>query len=330
MKTKLTILGAFLSIFVLAQEKHKYTTFFASYTKVPSFPITKFEGGTEYAVNVILEFGKASKLQNEIADVKLIDHKKVAKADLTFDITIKEPVAQIKDHKKEDDTYYYSYDYVTTCFIEAKKGGKVVDTVSFKVKGKSIKTISAAPITIVDKYVKSPVFKIKANKAKTKSIATALSNLKLLLSERYAYYKGTIPLTFNEYYKGAQGSTSDYTDLNAVYSEYQTLAKNLYEKREETKTKLTELLTKLDKTREKKKADGKYYYNFAEIFDLDVTKLEILILLHKYKEGQELIDFLNADKKGQKSSASKRAIKNFNEFKLKFDAAKASGIDFKY
>ena len=159
MKTQLTLLALLFTLLVSAQEKHSISTFNTKYTKVPNYPITQIEGGTEYAIDVTLEFGKESKLKPQIEALELYNQKKTSKADLIFAITVKEPEALIEEKKKEDGTYFYTYEYSTTCLVEAKKGGKVVDTVPYKIKGEKIKTISAAPITIVDKYVKSPVFK---------------------------------------------------------------------------------------------------------------------------------------------------------------------------
>lgn len=327
MKTKITLLSLFLSLTILAQE-NTFSTFNLEYFKIPSTPITKMEGGTEFTNNVTLEFGKASKFQKEIDGIHLGYNKKSSKGAVEFNFVFKEPTAVIEKDTAKDKTYFYRYSYSTVCEIETKKDGKVIETVSFTIPGTSIKTISAAPIAIVDKYVKSPVFKVKAGGAKKKSLKKAISNIDKELTKKYSYVPSNVLLTYNQYEKGAQGRDVDFTKLNSFYNNYKATASGYKKDPVGTRTKLEEVLTALNSLVETKTSEGKYFYNVQEIHHLEVVKLEILTLQFKFDDAKKQIEYLNS--LYIKGAQQKKIATLASELETNFKAAKASGLEFKF
>ncbi len=327
MKTKLTILNLFLTLFIFAQ-KNKYDVFQAEYYKLPKVPVVGMKGGENVSINTTLEFGKTPKYQKEIDGINLGYNKKVKSSDITFNLTFKEPVADIKKEDGQDKTEYYRYNYSTKCFVEVQKGGKIVDTTTFIIPGKSIRTISAAPIAIVDKYAKSPVFKVKISAAKKNSLKEALEKVSSELTTRYAYKPSTVLLTYNEYEKGAQGRDIDVTNLNTLYNNYKVAVANYKSNPEESRAKLEEVLKEVDGLIETKTSEGKYFYNVQEIHYMEVLKLEILALQYKFdavKKQKENLEAMYI-----KGSQQKRIYSFAEDLEKNYNNAKKSGLEFKY
>lgn len=326
MKTKLTLLGIVLCLVTIAQ-KNTYGSFMIEFYKVPEFPVTKMEGGTEHTINVTLEAGNAKKLQKEIDGINLGYNTKVKNAALTFDITFKEPTASIQKDTANDGTYFYNYKYETPCFVETKKDGKVVDTITFFAEGKTIKTISASPITIVDNYVKSPIFKIKQKGAIKNSLKLAIESIGKQLTTRYAYIPSSDLLTYNQYEKGAQNRHIDFTELNQFYNNYKTVVSNYKKDPEATRTKLNDVLAEVNKLLDAKTDDGKLLYGM-ESLELETVKLEILVLQYKFEEAKKQFEKMNSS--NWKNNKYKKIDNLRQTLEKNYEAAKASGLEFKY
>lgn len=315
MKNSILVLITLLSNFILAQEKHFRDASKMEYFSAPEVAVFDSKEKNEYALEFNFEYGKEKQFKKQTDGISLFNQKKQDKADVVFHITVKEPKETREERKKEDGSYYYAYTFNTVIFVEVKKGGKTIDTTSFKKTSGEVNTMAAAPITIVDNYLKTPVWRMKSSKAKKNEIAQGLRNLSSALTKRYTHQKQSKLVSYNQYVTGAQGSTQDFSELNTIYNDYKEIVSSYADDEKAANQKLEALLSRLEKVREKKNADGTYYFSFMYVHDMDVLKLEILTTLGDIEEGQKVIDLLNADKKGYNTSSMKYAIKKFEELK---------------
>lgn len=329
MKTlNLLIASVFLTLTSVGQvEKNVASTFQFKYHNLAPVPVLDKGGATKYSLEFVYPEGKLSKFKKEIAAVEISNAKKADKGAVSFKVTIKDPVAAITQKDAADGTYFYEYVYTTPLFVETTNNGKLVDTVTFFFEGRKIKTISAAPIALVDNFVKTPIFKGKVKSAKKKSVKAALGYLSSRLSDRFAYTERSIMFTYHQI---AQNGEEKFETANKMYNDFKAGVAAYKANPIEARKQLKSLLLTIDTELVAKKADGKSKYMFIYACDLEVTKLAILMLAYDFEKANAQLAHITSEYSNQNSMFRKLLIEYLPKWEANFKSAKEKVGDFEY